>query len=208
MSTPRLILFDYGGVIADHYAQPYLNALALLLGVSSEQVLEEVSESTEHGKQYRLNRLSQNEFWSAIVRRVGCLSLDSDLAQKLWAQTYIPNRAMLSSVSFLKERCHVFTGLALNEDAPRLSWVLEELGDARNSFDCIFASCEIGCLKPSPEFYRHILDHNPWHLTAGEILVIDDRSSHIETPHAMGFQVYRHENPGACIRHLSKIYDL
>lgn len=204
---PRIILFDYGGVVADHYCQPYLNSLSSMLGVTPQRVLDEISEATDHGSMYRLDRISMEDFWTNITDRIGCRSINITEAQRLWAESYIPNPAILSLIRFLRKNYQVLTGLVLNEDRDRLRHILAHSCNLASYFDVIYASCEIGLLKPSKEFYDYIITHNPWGLSAYHALVVDDRESHVRVPREMGFLTYRHTSPGESNLYLSKLFD-
>jgi HAD superfamily hydrolase (TIGR01509 family) len=85
--------------------------------------------------------------------------------------------------------------------------MLQQRCDLRAHFDTIYASCEIGCVKPTKDFYGHILAHNPWNLSAADILVVDDRESHVRAPSDLGFQTYQFKTPGECSIYLSTLYN-
>jgi len=190
----RVLLLDYGGVVADHYSQPYLDRLASLLGVDPRRALELVSEKSPHGEQFRLNLIDLSAFCQAIGRLSGVPTTDPTAVLRSWAQTYVPNEAMLSLITHLREARGLCVGLLMNEDRDRLNY-LREIGMDRH-FDFIVASCDIGITKPNPGIYHYALHANGVTTDPGEILYVDDRSSHIASAEALGFQVKLFTTPG------------
>lgn len=201
---PKLILFDYGGVFADHYCQPFLSQLAQHIGTEADQVLKAVSEQTPHGRAYRLDQLSSTEFWQQVRKSLGSADFDGILAQELWAKTYIPNRAMISLARHLKDNLQIDIGLILNEDRPRLEYVLDQLR-ADIAFSIVFASCDIGQVKPEPQFYDLILDRLRHQYLPSEVLVVDDRETHVSAAQLKGMQGWRFQSPGAFSRDITNL---
>lgn len=191
----RLILFDYGGVIADHYSQPYMSQLGRLVGASEPDVLNQLSEKTRHGRAYRLAQISLDVFWDAVRENLKVAPFSHEAAQLLWAQTYIPNAAMLELVSFLRNERKIKVGLILNEDEHRLRYVLDEI-DASARFDFVFASCDLGAVKPDPSFYENLCSRCDSAREREKVLVVDDRETHVSAPRAAGFQGYLFKTPG------------
>ena len=48
------VMLDYGGVVADHYSEPYVSRLAAELGTTRRTALDVLGEHSVHGKQYLL----------------------------------------------------------------------------------------------------------------------------------------------------------
>ncbi len=190
----RVLLLDYGGVVADHYSQPYLDRLASLLGVAPGRALELVSEKSSHGQQYRLNMIDLPAFCRAIGHLSGVLPSDPAAVLQTWAQTYVPNQAMLNLIAHLRGSRGLRVGLLMNVDCDRLHY-LREIEIDRH-FDFIVASCEVGAMKPDAAIYQHALQANGLTTDPGEILYVDDRSNHIAAAAALGFQVRLFTTPG------------
>jgi FMN phosphatase YigB (HAD superfamily) len=201
---PKLILFDYGGVFADHYCQPFLSNLATHLGSHPDAVLKAVSEQTTHGRAYRLNEIGRSEFWQNVRDSLGCPEFDDALAQELWAKTYIPNRAMISLAHHLRGNLDIDVGLILNEDCMRLEFVLEQL-KADISFSVVFASCDVGEVKPEPRFYDAVLDRLKGQYAPSDVLVVDDRETHVHAARAKGMQAWQFSSAGALSRDITNL---
>ena len=64
-------------------------------------------------------------------------------------------------------------------------------------FDRVYASNLLGIAKPSPAFFRHILDQEGWQ--AGDTFFVDDRVANVEAARELGMHafMYDHESPAA-----------
>ena len=62
-------------------------------------------------------------------------------------------------------------------------------------FDRVYASNLMGIAKPSPEFFRHILEQEGWQ--AGDTFFVDDRAANVEAARELGMRAFRydHESP-------------
>lgn len=79
--------------------------------------------------------------------------------------------------------------LATNQHDHRRAWMRDELGYDQH-FDRVFYSCEMGVMKPDPEFFRRILDEAG--LSAGEVGFIDDSAKNIVTATDLGIRAVLH----------------
>ncbi len=78
--------------------------------------------------------------------------------------------------------CH----LATNQEKYRTAFLKDEMGFAE-LFDTIYSSAELGCKKPNPEFYKHILDDlNKRFGTAPEdVIYLDDDEENVAAAHKL-----------------------
>jgi FMN phosphatase YigB (HAD superfamily) len=189
------IFFDYGGVVADHYCEPYQGRLAEAFGTSRKMARELVSEKSVHGRLYRLNQLSKTAFWEEVRRLAPQKSFRDDVVQELWARTYIPNVAVLELLRFLREEVGAQTGIVMNEDVSRLSFIINNYRlDAVVS--SLVASCEVGVVKPDSGIYAEILKRGRREVCPQRVLYVDDRQSHVDAAMAAGMEGYQYTNAG------------
>lgn len=181
----RVLLLDYGGVVADHYSQPHLDELARLLSVDAKRALELVSENTPHGRDFRLGLISLAEFCGAITQLSGQVVTDPEAVLLAWARTYVPNQAMLNLIGHLKNSRGLRVGLMLNEDHERMKY-LRQSGISQH-FDFLVASCEVGAIKPDPMIFQYALEVNKVTRDPREILYVDDRPKHVDAASKLGF---------------------
>lgn len=70
-------------------------------------------------------------------------------------------------------------------------------------FDGTIVSSELGCMKPHPEIFNHLLDqHN---LSATECVFIDDMPHNLKGATSLGFSGIQFENADQCERELKSL---
>ena len=106
MTNIKVILIDYGGVLAHHYCQPYQSMLANLLGVSIEESKKLISEKSKQGKLYRKNEISKDKFWDVVTHlsKIDSSKVSNDDLQLLWAKTYIIDYRLLNLIKVLRKK--------------------------------------------------------------------------------------------------------
>jgi putative hydrolase of the HAD superfamily len=80
--------------------------------------------------------------------------------------------------------CH----LASNQHAYRADYMRSELG-YDELFDAQFYSCDLGVMKSSPKYFALVLDRLG--RAAGEVLLVDDGSSYVESARSAGLRAVR-----------------
>lgn len=198
------LIFDYGGVVADHYCEPYQGRLAAALGTTREHARELVSERSPHGRAYRLNQLSKSEFWGEVVRLAEVKGANDDELQQLWAETYIPNVAVLSLLNYLRDEVAAQTGIVMNEDYWRYEYI-ENTYALKERVSLVVASFEIGAVKPDKAFYEAILARARRTVAPERVLYFDDRQTHVDAAVACGMRGYRYVNAGELAIFLSGV---
>lgn len=103
MNPIDTIIFDYGGVLADHYVEPFQTQLGEILHATQKETRELTSERSPHGRDYRLNKITKQDFWNAI-KKLSNTEFDIDYVHDLFEKTYMPNAAMMSLIKHLKEK--------------------------------------------------------------------------------------------------------
>lgn len=201
----KYLLLDYGGVVADHYCEPFTSMLGELLGVSRIKTQELISERSELGKAYRLNKIGLEEFWDGVREQVPNKGFDPQHAQELWARSYIVNEAVLSFLGYVRASYGTQVALLMNEDKDRFEYVHRQR-DWSNYVDFFLSSHETGLLKPQKEVYE--LAAIRWGVDPSEILYIDDRDGHVEAAKAVGMEGHVFKNYGELWRTLLKGQDI
>jgi FMN phosphatase YigB (HAD superfamily) len=189
------VMLDYGGVVADHYSEPYISRLATEFGTSLERSWELVAEHLPHGKQYRLDQISKSEFWAQVRQLAPRKDFDDDTVQELWARTYIPNMSVLSLLDYLKNDRGIQTGIVMNEDKWRYKYVVESLNWLQY-VDLIVPSFEIGAVKPEKAIYAAFLKELGRAEMPDRVLYVDDRETHVDAAVRCGMQGYVYLNAG------------
>jgi HAD superfamily hydrolase (TIGR01509 family) len=108
---------------------------------------------------------------------------DAATVLKLWCEID-PDAAALALVARLRAR-GVFCALASNQERNRARHMSQTLGYARR-FDREFYSCDLGCTKPSAEFFDEIVRRAA--LDPARTLFIDDRQDNVAAARACGLE--------------------
>jgi putative hydrolase of the HAD superfamily len=198
------LILDYGGVVADHYCEPFHSELASLIGTTGGEVETLISETSLHGQAYRLAQISTQEFWTAVSREVKGVSFDANLAQDRWTKSYILNAAMLELMRYLKHERGLCIIIFSNMDVARFSYVR----DLIKWFDFIKAfvvSCETGLLKPSAGAFEVVLNTAGRRAHPERVLFVDDREAQVTAAEALGMRAHRFVNVGELCQYLSRI---
>jgi putative hydrolase of the HAD superfamily len=106
----------------------------------------------------------------------------------LWERAVVDQAAMelVEDVRRAGVRC----ALATNQQDHRRTWMRDHLGyDGR--FDRLYYSCEMGVVKPEPEFFHHVLDDLA--LEASEVAFVDDSAANVLAASEAGLRAVRHD---------------
>lgn len=189
------LILDYGGVVADHYCEPFQGRLASVLGVSRQKARELVSERSSAGRLYRLDKIEKFQFWRQVMIDAKARGLDENLLQELWAKTYIINSSVLSLIQYLKSTLGVQIGIIMNEDKWRYKYVLDTYSlDTETSF--ITVSFKVGSLKPEKKIYEIALAQAGRINNPEKVLYVDDRHTHVEAAMKCGMKGHTFINAG------------
>jgi len=63
-------------------------------------------------------------------------------------------------------------------------------------FDGAIVSSEVGCMKPHPEIFNHLLDH--YEIEVSKTVFIDDMLHNVEGARSIGFSGIQFENSAQC----------
>lgn len=187
------VIFDYGGVVADDYCEPFASDLAELIGTDRARIEPLISEASNHGALFRTSAISRDEFWDEVSRLAGVEKFSSELAQSLWARTYVPNAGMLNLLRQLREDRGVFVCIFSNMDKDRLAYT-KALTDWSLYVDRLVASSDTGYLKPSERAFQSVLQECGRVRAPERVLFVDDRSSHLVAAERFGLTGYHFKN--------------
>ena len=144
-------------------------------------------------QKHQISRDLTAEFFSKDF--VPCLTGDADLRQMLlphldnwgWDDSIealihlwhtsenLPKEAVLSFVQSLRAKGFTCC-LASNQEQERASYIKQQMGFSR-LFDYLFFSCDLGSMKPEPEFYEAIT--TSLNCKPTDIVFWDDTAKHV-----------------------------
>jgi len=190
-------IFDYGGVVSYHYCNPWHANLSKLLCVDSKRVRELLSESSEQGRNYRLGKITRDEFWGIIIELANP-SKNSDLELLMhslednWAKSYQINLKMINLIQSLRVSGKK-VGIMMNTDAHRHIHI-ENSYQISNKVDFIVSSFEHRVVKPDVSAYITALKVSGNEATPSKVLYIDDREKNVRPCFELGMQGFLFEN--------------
>jgi putative hydrolase of the HAD superfamily len=105
----------------------------------------------------------------------------------------------------LLEKLHTagFSLFALTDNVKEIVAFLRKKYSFWERFQGVVVSAEVGCLKPSPEIYNHLLE--TYHLVAEQTVFIDDLSANVGGALALNIHGIQFKNIDQCIADLRNL---
>lgn len=182
-AAPSTVILDYGGVLADHYVDPWWSDLLERLDAPSEVVDQLLHETSAHGAAYRRGDCTAREFWDEVTRGRGVVASHEELAL-LWAASYIPNPEALAVVDGLRA-AGVRVGVFMNSDEYRHRYI-EDTYHLSDRMDFVGSSNMFGATKPDRVAFERLATHFGFDPTRA--LYVDDKTSNAEASEAAGMR--------------------
>ena len=168
----KLYIFDMGGVVSlntdvgEQIAERLEFDTGQLWGLMREEIVSLMAGS-----------ITTEEFWRRFSWKSG-RQVDEDL----WALTFQPrsNREVIETIHALKTEARVVVGT--NTIEPH--YLVHSRNGDYDIFDRVYASHQIGLVKPDPAFYTHILDRED--CAPAETVFVDDAEENVEAARKLG----------------------
>lgn len=190
--TPRAVLFDFGGVIADEGFHQGLHALADRHGLDPAQVLHACREAI-YGSGYITGCGTEADFWRDLRARIAFGDSDAVLRADILARFRLRPR-MLQLVRDLRA-----AGIPCALLSDQTDW-LDRL-DARDhfyrEFDRLYISYRLGKGKQDPTLFDDVvadIDVKP-----GEALFVDDDAGNIARARGRGLRGWLFSDETRCL---------
>jgi len=177
----EVILFDFGGVLAEEGFAEGLAAIAEKNGVDVETFVA-LGHELVHETGFVTGRSNEAGYWQAVRRRAGIRGSDEVLREEILTRFRL-RPWMLEIVREVKNH-----GTRVGILSDQTLW-LDELNAAHDffrHFDHVFNSYHMGKSKMDPSHFRDVeeaLQVNP-----EAILFVDDNEGHIERARRQGWQ--------------------
>ena len=184
-----LVVWDPVEIIRSYYADlPAPEALA--------------EEIFKHPTWYALNtgEITEAEALAAYAKR---LRLPSEDLEQLMVHAKASLVLIEGSLDILK-RAHQanYALFALTDNTVDILAHLKQRYDFWDLFQGIVSSADVGCLKPNPAIYHHLLQ--TYGLKPSETVFIDDLDHNIAGAKDVGMDGFVFENPASCLQELKK----
>ncbi len=189
----RVVLFDYGGVIADDtVGGTPSERLSSRLGIDDTaawDMFSPVWHKLTRGK------ISDEEAWKELEKKCGkpIPANIKDIVNTWESMPVLPE--VLRFVKELKAGGYR-TGMLSTTLASTAAEIREHGG--YNLFDPVILSCEVGYAKPDPEIYEITMDRLPG-VKPSEVIFLDDRDMCLPPANALGMHTVCVENPSQAI---------
>ncbi len=196
-SLPKVIVFDFSGVIAKTDKEELAQFISGSLGISHEEALHALAQFKIHAAQGG----TQPDFWAAYIRSKGGhlppFWLDQLYEAQLKAVKEIPG--MMEVVIHLQKQGFQTALLSnVKQDHAR---VKRELG-YYDYFSPVLLSYEIGAKKPDPKAFKILLERLG--VPPDQVLFIDNKPANVEGAQAMGIKSIHFTNKKQLIKDLRK----
>jgi putative hydrolase of the HAD superfamily len=115
-----------------------------------------------------------------------------DLLQLWFNYENIVNTPLLKHIHNLRQQ-GILCVLATNQEKYRLEYMNNRM-HINSHFDHVFASCNLGCLKPELEFFDLIMDYFKVQgiNNASKVMFWDDRQAYVDAASNYGFSSHRY----------------
>ena len=182
------IIFDLGGVLIDFSEQRLIDHF---FGALPKAEQEQLAAALFHSGLWK--RMDRGDFDEAGMVRETCALLPERLHKHVRnmvpryfeAMPPLPANELIPLLKARGQRVYLLTNAphAFHREKYRLPYL--------HLFDGVFASCDVGLLKPDPAIYRVFL--RQFNLRAEECLFIDDMRANIEGAAKAGMAGYCYE---------------
>jgi putative hydrolase of the HAD superfamily len=176
-----MVIFDFGGVLADKGFEEGLSAIATMHGLD-EKDFHNLAHGLIHSTGYLTGQCDERVYWQAIRDKTGIRDNDKVLRKEILSR-FILRSWMFDIVKKLKTNG---IGVAILSDQTNWLDELNKRDDFFQYFDIVFNSYHLGKSKMDPSHFSDTssrLDRAPQRL-----LFVDDTKAHCETARKMGMQ--------------------
>jgi putative hydrolase of the HAD superfamily len=196
--TIDVVLFDFGGVLAEEGWKEGLKVIAEVNALASDDFIQAASD-TIYATGYILGKGSEHHFWNALRERTGILGDDASLAQEIFSR-FVLRSWMIDLVKKLKTE-NLTVGI-LSDQIDMLD-KLNEKYDFFKFFDHVFNSYHVGKGKRDSSLFDDIagiLKTEP-----NRILFIDDDPGHVDRARQKGWNTILYVDRDSFLGEMEKI---
>ncbi|HOG18351.1 MAG TPA: HAD family phosphatase [Syntrophales bacterium] len=176
-----IVLFDFGGVLAEEGFKQGLAAIAKANGLDEDGFVK-TAHDTIYATGYVLGKAPERVFWSALRQKTGVRGDDDAFRQEILSRFTVRDW-MLDLVKALKTR-GVRVGIL--SDQTDLLDRLDKRYHFFRFFDCIFNSYHVGKGKRDPSLFHDIVEELK--TRPERVLFIDDDLGNVERARQQGWR--------------------
>lgn len=180
----KAIVFDLGRVLVDFDHRIAAEKIAKFSPNTTQQIYDLFFDSTLT-RSFEEGKVSSDEFFCRVVRALG-IKISFIRFLSIWNRIFFlsrENKAVYALAKRLKIKYQI--ALLSNISAPHFAYLKKNF-PIFDVFHRIFASCEMGCMKPNPVIYRKVIF--ALGVKSEEIFYTDDRPELVETARRLGIR--------------------
>lgn len=193
-----MVLFDFGGVLADEGFAKGLRAIAAKHGLNETDFFN-LAHRLIHTTGYITGDADEPAYWQAIRDKTGIPDDDTDLRKELLSR-FVPRRWMLDIVKQFKA-----SGVRVVILSDQTNW-LDELNEGYHFFryfDVVFNSYHLGKDKTDLSHFSDTVSR--LHGTPERMLFVDDNEGHCDRARKTGMKAIRFISRESFLKDLTSI---
>jgi HAD superfamily hydrolase (TIGR01509 family) len=183
----KAITFDLDGVYFPDGKQKFVSAIEAL-GVSRDEVKRVFADSNEMNGQYKLGKMSDDEFWNWAVKEWD-LDLTAQALVDILIASYSVDRKVEAVVKSVRQ--HGYKTLVCSNNFPARVNGLQQRFHFLDNFDAAVFSHEVGAAKPSEAIFQELIEES--NVPAGTIVFADDNIDKLSGATALGIVTFVYE---------------
>ncbi len=198
MKKVKLILFDFGGVIAPEGFQLGIVKLAQEFGKTFEEMYHIAGHLAAFESGYSSGKADEREYWNFIASYIGT---EEDLMKYryVFLDNFQPRREMIELISRASKKIQ----LGIFSDQTNWIYELDEKYGFFKYFKYLIISYDVGCTKHDEGFYR--IPAQRTGISPEEILVIDDKERVVSECRKKSMRGYRFTSVKDCTEYIDDI---
>lgn len=193
----KVVLFDFGGVIAREGFREGLKAIARRHGLDQNHFFE-IARDLVYSTGYVVGKAGEPLYWETLRKTAGISAPDEDLRQEILAR-FTLNPEIIAIADELKKQ-----GFTVGILSDQTNWLEELDGKYRflRHFDPVFNSFRLHKSKKDPSLFKDVAK------TMGripkEILFIDDSAENVKRAASQGMKAIHYQDVEQFRRELEK----
>ena len=182
-----LVLFDFGGVIAEEGFREGLQSIAQHNGLDSGTFVKEAYELTFNGG-FVIGEIDEHTFWETLRGRTGIKGSDQELRKEILPR-FVMRPWILELVQRLKKAS---VSTAILSDQTKWLDELDSQYDFFRLFDKVFNSYHLGKCKKDPSLFEAVLEK--MNFRPEQSLFVDDSLDNIERAPNRGLHTIHYQD--------------
>lgn len=192
----QVVLFDYGGVLAEEGFTAGLKAIAVDNGQEPDLFFHRATEII-YACDYVIGKATAADFWHLVRRELAIVGSDDELSNEILSR-FILRQGMIGKVRAIKRQ-----GIRAAILSDQTNWLdlLDRRDNFLTEFDPVINSYHLGSTKRDPATFIEAL--GILQVRPEQVLFVDDNRGHIERAAKLGLQTHLFINEAAFGRELT-----